>query len=203
LPAIRNEGFAVTMPVKLLEPRRPPQNKFAKFASYGNMNALAIHNVARAVHERRPRARYEIRLISGKHFAVEGIPNVTCVGQWGRLLDRAEMEAQAADIDYLMLLYDASCYRLSCSGVLFEALSLVKPVIHFENECVDQFNTAQTPIGIRCATFEQYVDAMVDIIENYSDRQDELARYRSGILSRREALEGQNLTVAVRQSFEW
>lgn len=203
LPAIRNEAFAVTMPVKLIEPGRPPQNKFAKFAAYGNVDALALHNVARAVHERRPRARYEIRLIGGNHFAVEGIPNVTCVGQWGRKLDRAEMEARAADIDCLMLLFDATRYRLTCSGVLFEALSLVKPVIHFENQCVDQFNTAQTPIGVRCATFEQYIDAMIDIIENYRDRQNELARYRSGILSRREDLKGQNLTAALRQSFDW
>ena len=56
------------MPVKLLEPKRSPQNQFAKFAAYGNVDALALHNVARAVHERQPRARYEIRLIGGNHF---------------------------------------------------------------------------------------------------------------------------------------
>jgi hypothetical protein len=203
LPAIRNEAFAVTMPVKLLEPKGPPKNQFAKFAAYGNVDALALYNITRAVHERQPRACYEIRLIGGNHFAVEGIPNVTCVGKWGQKLDRAEMEAQAAEIDYFLLLFDATRYCLTCSGVLFEALSLVKPVIHLENECIDQFNTAQTPIGIRCSTFEQYIDAIIDIIENYSERQDELARYRSGILSRREVLNQQNLTAALRQSFDW
>jgi hypothetical protein len=202
-PAARNDVFAVTMPVKLLEPRLPARNEFAKFAAYGNVDALALHNVAKAVHDRRPHARYEIRLIGGNHFAVEGIPNVTCVGSWGHKIDRVEMEAEATDIDVFMMLFDESRYRVTCSGVLFEALSLVKPIIHFQNECVDEFNTAQTPIGIRCITFKDYIDAIIDIIENYNERQDDLARFRSGILRRREALIAENLEDAVKQSFNW
>jgi hypothetical protein len=114
-----------------------------------------------------------------------------------------EMEAEATDIDVFMMLFDESRYRVTCSGVLFEALSLVKPIIHFQNECVDEFNTAQTPIGIRCITFKDYIDAIIDIIENYNERQDDLARFRSGILRRREALIAENLEDAVKQSFNW
>jgi hypothetical protein len=203
LPIARCEAFSVTMPVKLREPRPPARNEFAKFAAYGNADALALHNIASAVHARRPRARYEIRLISGNHFSVDGIPNTTCVGKWGQKIDVEEMETQAEDIDIILMLFDENCYRVTCSGVLFEALSLIKPIMHFQNECVDEFNTARTPIGVRCTSFEDYIDRMVDIIENYDDRQKDLARYRNGILMQREALLAQNAEAAMRKSFEW
>lgn len=199
----RFDLFTVTMPVHLMPPSPAPQNDHAKIAVYGNADALAIHNIGRALETKRPRARYEIRIIGGNHFGAEGLSNMTRVGRWGTKLTRQEMEASARDIDVFLILNDRTKYRVTCSGVLFEALSLMKPMIYFESECFNQFDTEETPIGVRCHSFEQCVDTLIEFIDTHAEQQPRLERFRQGILRRREALSCEESAVAVKRSFEW
>ena len=203
LDTSRFELCTVSMPVNFLEPKPNPKNEFAKFAAFGNVDSLVLHNIAHAVSERKPRAHYEIRVIGKNHFGVVGIPNVTCVGEWGKRLERVEMEMRAWDIDFFLILCDENQYRLTCGGVIFEALSLVKPIVHFDNECINQFNTEDTPIGFRCHSFDEYIGKLVDIIENYESYKSSLSSFREGILRQRDVFAIENSVPAVRQSFEW
>ena len=195
--------FTVTMPVVLAPPRERAANAYAKFAVYGNADQLVLHNVAQALAQRRPRAPYELKVISSKRFGVQGFANVQVVGKRGTLLSRAEMEAEAEDVDFFLFLSDRHRYRFSCSGMVFEAFSLVKPLVYFSNECVDQFSTTDAPIGIRCETFDAYIDALVDLIEQFPQRGPLRSQLRDGVLRRREALQREDVVGAVRTSFEW
>lgn len=203
LDSSRFDLFVVTTPVALVPPRERVENGHVKFAVYGNADQLVFHNIAQALIARRPRAAYELKLVSSNQFGAEGLTNVQVVGKRGRKLHRTEMEKSVEDVDFLLFLSDKSRYRLSCSGVLFEAFSLVKPLIYFENECVDQFNIEEAPIGIRCESFEEYIKTLVDLIERFREHEQLIWSLREGVLRRRQMLQGEDVVAAIRMSFEW
>jgi hypothetical protein len=199
----RFDLYTVTTPVALAPLREQAMNEHVKFAVYGNADQLVLHNLARAILGRRPKADYELKLISSNQFGAEGSRNIHIVGGRGKKLRRSEMEKHAEDVDFFLFLSDKSRYRLSCSGVLFEAFSLAKPLVYFANDCVDQFNTANTPIGIRCETFDEYTDTVIDLIENFHLRAHLISHLRDGVLRRRRALQSEDVVSGVKASFEW
>jgi hypothetical protein len=117
------------------------------------------------------------------------------------VLKRDEMEAQAVDIDAFLILYDKTRYRLSCSGSILESISMVKPIVHFDNDCINEFNRAEMPIGIRCYSFDEYVNQLVDIIENYDDYRARLNEFRSNILKQRDKLAIDQSLPQLREAF--
>jgi hypothetical protein len=197
--------FTVPMPINFGAARlRETRNEFAKFAVYGgNADPLPLYNVAKVIAESNVTSRYEIRVISKNKNGSEGIPNVTHVGRWGHSLSRIEMEEQVEDIDFLLLLCDENQYRLTCSGVVFDALSLVKPIVHFDNECINQFNTEIASIGVRCYSFDEYVKCLIDIINNYGVYKDKINKFRDGLLYQRQVFAIEKAIDALRLSFRW
>ena len=212
--ALRNAGkyidteyiniFNVTMPLNFGPVCSGPKNSFAKFAVYGgNTDPLPLHNIATVLAERKPTKQYEIRVISKNKYGTEGIRSVTQVGKWGANLTRAEMEHSIADIDFILLLFDENKYTLTCSGALMDAISLVKPIIHFDNENINQFNPTNKPIGIRCFSFEEYVSQLKEIVENYSQFQPEIAKFRESLIDCRERCSIALSAPGLRRSFCW
>ena len=115
-------------------------------------------------------------------------------------MSREQMEAQAKDIDAFLILYTSERYRLSCSGSIFEALSYMKPVLHFENDCVNEFNRPESPIGMRAESPEEFVANMVAIIRDYGKFVEDAQRYRLNILERRRQYAMESSIVQLRQS---
>lgn len=120
-----------------------------------------------------------------------GFSNMTCPSP-GKKLTRQDMEHHAEDVDIFMILYDKSRYRLSCTGSIMESLSYIKPVLHFDNDCINTFNTPELPIGFKCNTLEDFVFKMVDIINNYEAYQKTLNIFEDSIIILREKYDIKN-----------
>jgi hypothetical protein len=175
----------VPMPIVFARPSPPPANAHPKFAVFGYGDSAMLHQILAGLSES-PAAGlpYEIRIIGMDDRGIAGFRNVTTPSP-GKPMSRAEMESQARDIDAFLILYTGESYRMSCSGSIFEALSYVKPVLHFENACVDQFNTPDRPIGMRAGSTRQFVDNMVAIILDFGKFSMDAERYRENILALR------------------
>lgn len=172
----------VPMPIVFAEPTRPPANAYPKFAVFGYGDSAMLHQLLDELSRSAAAAMpYEIRIIGMDDRGIAGFRNVTTPSP-GKPMSRAEMESQAADIDVFLILYTSESYRVSCSGSIFEALSYVKPVLHFENDCIDQFDTPDRPIGMRAMSTQQFVDNMAAIILDFGKFTADARHYRENIL---------------------
>lgn len=194
--------YTVILPTNFVTPATPVKNEFAKFAVFGYGDSLVLHNVAYLLAQKNITRPFEIRIIGMDNRGIEGFSNITCASK-GQVLARGEMERQAADIDAFLILYDKSRYRLSCSGSLLESLSMIKPIVHFDNECINQFNTSENPIGFCCYTLDEYVNKLVDIIENYDSYQIIFANFRKNILKLRSDCSIDKSVPKIKESFTW
>ena len=177
-------------------------NKYAKFAIFGYGNPLVLHNILVQLSEKNLKNNYEIRIIGMDNRGTSEFQTVTCPSP-GKRLDRTEMEKYAEDIDAFLILYDKTRYRLSCTGSIIESLSYTKPIIHFDNDCINAFNRTDNPIGIRCNSLEEFVNKMTDIIENYNSYSLEFQSYRNNILKLRNECSIENSVNTLKESFTW
>lgn len=192
----------VVLPTIFAEPTPQPNNEYVKFATFGYGNSLMLHNVVLQLSQKELKRPYEIRIIGMDDRGTDGFPNITCPSP-GKVLDRSDMEKYAKDIDVFLILYDKSRYRLSCSGSILESLSYTKPILHFNNDCINTFNTPENPIGICCNSLEEFVCKMEDIIENYETYIHQFQTFRKNILKlRNECAIGNSLT-QLKDSFTW
>lgn len=194
--------YTVILPTIFVEAKAAAANEHAKFAIFGYGDSLVLHNIAYALSNRRLTKPYEIRVIGMDSRGTEDFVNVTCTSK-GKRLDRVEMERQAADIDAFLILYDKNKYRLSCSGSILESLSMIKPIVHFDNDCINQFNTSKRPIGFCCYSFDEYVEKLEDIIENYNYHKGMFQIFHENILKQREACSIEKSIPQLRASFIW
>ena len=194
--------YTVILPTNFVKPTVSAKNEYVKFATFGYGDSLVLHNVAYLLAQRNITKPYEIRIIGMDNRGIEGFSNITCTSN-GQVLERAEMERQAADIDAFLILYDRPRYRLSCSGSMLESLSMIKPIIHFENDCINQFNTIENPIGFCCYNLDEYVGKLVDIIENYDSYKSSFANFRKNILKLRDECAIDKAVPQIRESFSW
>ncbi len=194
--------YSVVLPTVFAAAKSQPVNDYPKFATFGYGNSLMLHNILWKLSQRKVTKPYEIRIIGMDARGTEGFSNVTCPGG-GKPLDRSEMEKFAEDVDAFLILYDKSRYRLTCSGSMLESLSYVKPILHFDNDCVNHFNHEDLPIGIRSNTLDEFVEKMVEIIENYPKYREEFARFRQNILTLRNKCSIESSVSEIRNSFTW
>ena len=192
----------VVLPTPFPDPLPCPVNKFVKFAVFGYGYAAMIQKVLASLSNMQLNSPYEIRIIGGNNRGTEGYPNIICPHP-NKALSREEMERYVPDIDVFLVLYDKSLYRLSCSGSIMEALSYMKPVLHFENDCINAFNKKERPIGICCESVENMAVVMADIINNYSDYILKFKEYRLNILTVRKKVAIDNNLQALRDGFTW
>ena len=150
-------------------------NQYPKFAIFGYGNSTMSFQILTRLSKLNLTDPYEIRNIGMNNLGVEGFSNVTMTSN-GNRLSRSEMESHARDIDMFLILHPSNTYKLCCSASIFEALSYQKPILHFDNDCINTYNTRDMPIGLRASSIEEFVDNMVNIIKNYevflSDRHD-------------------------------
>jgi len=194
--------YTVVLPTVFAEPTSQPNNEYVKFAIFGYGNPLMLHNVLFQLSQKELKQPYEIRIIGMDYKGTDGFPNVTCPSP-GKRLDRNEMEKYARDIDVFLILYDRSRYRLSCSGSILESLSYTKPILHFNNDCINAFNKPENPIGICCNSLEEFVSKMEDIIENYETYIHEFQTFRKNILKLRNECAIENSLTQLKDSFTW
>ena len=175
----------VAMPIVFADPWPQPRNPHPRFAVFGYGDSAMLHHLLEGLSSSAVAGQpYEVRIIGMDDRGVEGFANVSTPSR-GKPMTREEMEAHARDIDAFMILYTSERYRLSCSGSIFEALSYMKPVLHFRNDCVDEFDRKDSPIGLRAESIGEFVANMASIIEDYPKFLLDAETYRSNILRRR------------------
>jgi hypothetical protein len=128
--------------------------------------------------------------------------NISCPSSGERLL-REDMEKYVIDIDVFLILYDESLYRISCSGSILESISYKKPIIHFNNDCIDFFNNSKLPIGVRVNSIDDYANTMVNYIENYEIIKNDFILYKNNIEILREKYKIENNIKTIKDSFTW
>ncbi len=190
----------VVLPMAFAEPTSLPNNKHVKFAIFGVGDSFMLHNVGVQLSQKELKKPYEIRIIGRNNKGTDGFPNITCPSA-GKPLTRGEMEKYARDIDIFLILYDKNRYRLSCTNSILEALSYAKPVLHFDNDCINNFNTHENPIGYCCNSLDEFVYKMEDIIENYERYKYEFQIFRENILKLRKEYAIENSLAQLRNSF--
>ena len=194
--------YTVMLPTVFVKPKMAPKNEYVKFAIFGYGDSLVLHNLAFALSKKNINKSYEIRVIGMDNRGTEGFPRITCLKP-GTPLDRVEMESQAEDIDAFLILYDKTKYRLSCSGSILESLSMMKPIVHFDNDCINEFNKSERPIGFRCFTFDEFVNKIEDIIEKYHLYASDFNELRDNILELRITCAIEQSVPQIRASFSW
>ena len=195
-------GFSsVVLPTVFAPPTSQPENDYPKFAIFGFGNPKKLRKILLKLSQKGIEKPYEIRVI-GMDSGLEMFSNVFCPSP-GKRLPRDEMEKYALDIDLFLNLYTKNQYRLSCSNSILESLSYMKPVLHFDNDCLNFFDTKDLPIGICCDNDEQYVGAMIDIINNYDEYHKRLSLFRENILFLRDKYAIKNAVAEIKSSFTW
>ena len=194
--------FTVVLPTNFANPLPRPINKFAKFAIFGYGSPAVLREIAYRLERKKIKKNYEIRVIGMDNAGLSGHPHITHPSL-GKTLSRQDMEKYAQDIDIFLILYHKGQYKLTCSGTILEAISNSKPILYFDNDCINSFNETALPIGIRCQSMDEYIDKMEDIILNYHDYQSELDMYRSNICLVREKFSVKNSVPNIRNSFTW
>lgn len=195
--------YTVVLPTIFAEPIPVPHNEYVKFATFGYGNALILRNVLFLLSQKELKKFYEIRVIGMDYRGIEGFPNTSCPSI-GKMLDRSDMEKYASDIDMFLILRTYSTnYRLSCSNSILESLSYIKPILHFNNDCINTFNKHENPIGFCCNSLEEFVSKMEDIIENYEIYKFEFQTFRKNILKLRNEYAIENSLTQLRNSFTW
>ena len=158
--------FVITMPTIFSPVVRIEQNQYPKFAIFGYGNSIMSHQILTKLSSLSLTNPYEIRNIGMNNIGLEGFSNVTLTSNGDRL-SRSDMESHVRDIDIFLILHPNNTYKLCCSASIFEALSYLKPILHFDNDCINTYNTRRMPIGLSANTIEEFVDNMVNIIKNY------------------------------------
>ncbi|SFM89182.1 hypothetical protein [Methanolobus profundi] len=194
--------YTVILPTVFRQPSKQPENEYVKFAIFGYGNPLILHNILVKLSQKNLKNNYEIRIIGMDNRGTSEFLNVTCPSP-GKRLDRNEMEKYAEDIDAFLILYDKTRYRLSCTGSILESLSYTKPILHFDNDCINAFNRNENPIGIRCSSLDEFVCKMENIIENYDSYQPEFQKFRNNILKLRNECTIENSLITLKESFTW
>lgn len=194
--------YTVILPTIFADPLPQPNNEYVKFATFGYGDSLMLHNLLFQLSQKELKNPYEIRVIGMDNRGIDGFPNITCPSI-GKMLDRNDMEKYAKDIDVFLILYDISRYRFGCSGTILESLSYTKPILHFNNDCINYFNKHENPIGICCNNLEEFVDKMKDIIENYETYIHEFQIFRKNILKLRKECAIKNSLTQLKDSFTW
>lgn len=193
---------SISMPTFFKRSRELINNEYVKFAVFGYGDSLVLNNIAHSLSQRRLMSRYEIKIIGMDDRGTKNFPNIKA-SSGGKLIDRSEMEALAGDVDFFLILYDQSRYQLSCSASIMEALSMIKPIIHFDNECVNQFNDPNRPIGFKCKSYEDYIDVLTEIIENYGAYHLKIQEFKRNIEAIREDHSIENNAIKLRKYLSW
>jgi len=194
--------YSVVLPTVFSELSQKTPNKYVKFAVFGYGRPKVLREIMFELEKKEIKYDYEIKIIGMDNFGLSKFSNISCPNP-GRRLSRKEMEYYALDVDMFLILYDKSQYRLSCSGSILEAISYRKPILNFENDCINYFNNLENPIGITSATIREYADNLEYIINNYKNFIPQLDLYKKNIDVLRSKYKIENFSEEIKKSFTW
>ena len=158
-----------------------PENKSIKFAVFGYGDPLVLYNIAKILENAQINdSNFEIRIIGMDNTITEFFYFITNPSN-GSTLKRTEMELLVDDIDIFLILYSNQKYMLSCSATILEAISYNKPIIHFKNDCISQFNSDFCKIGYEVNSINEFSDIMVNCINNYPKIKNDLNYFSKNI----------------------
>jgi hypothetical protein len=195
-------NYVVPLPTFFREFPPATTNTYVKFAIFGRGDYEMLNKIATELDKREIRSNYEIRIIGKDYQGLENFSHITCSSPGVKLL-RSEMERQVLDIDIILIVYDKSKYRFSCSGSVFESMSYAKPIFHFESDCLKNYNRADQPIGLSARTIDEFADNMVEYINNYHQHIEQLEQFRNNILDVRKRFTIESSIDEIRASFSW
>jgi hypothetical protein len=194
--------YTVVLPTIFKQGNIDNLNNYVKFGIFGYGKSKILKIIAEKLMSKKIEKQYEIRIIGMDNSELSLYNQITCPSP-GVRLSREDMEKHAEDIDMFLILYDESLYRVSCSGSIMESLSNQKPILHFNNDCINHFNNDSLPIGIKVNSIDEFVDAMVFGIENYDFFKDKLKVYQDNITILRDKYKIENSIIELKKSFTW
>jgi len=190
----------IVLPIIFAKPDVMPNNKFIKFAVFGYGDSAQMNKMLTTLSKKKITKSYEIKIISMDSRGTEEFPNITRLSR-GNVLTRVEMEKAAQDVDVFINLYDRTRHRFGCSLSILEAFSYLKPVLHLSNPGYDYFNKPNKPIGFKVNNLDEFVEKMVDLIENYPRCRKGLKIFRNNMLEYRKKYAIENNLEKLKRSF--
>ena len=145
-----------------------PNNIHIKFGIFGYGDPQVLYNISKKLQSFNLQNKFEIRVIGMDNSITSYFPFITSPSN-GLPLERKEMEKLVSDIDMFLILYGNQKYRLSCSATILEAISYNKPIIHFTNDCISQFNPKNARIGYEASNINEFCDHIENCIINYDN----------------------------------
>ena len=78
-----------------------------------------------------------------------------------------------------------------------------KPILHFDNDCINTYNTKEMPIGFSASTVEGFVDNMASIIKDYNAFLSDRDYFISNIRKLRDIYSIEKSTKSITKAFSW
>lgn len=85
-------------------------------------------------------------------------------------LEQEDYEEYMEKIDYAMFLHKPTAYRFAASGVFFDAVSYLKPIIAIENPLFQYYFDLMGDIGYLCRDYGEVKDLVLNLIEKQDKR---------------------------------
>jgi glycosyltransferase involved in cell wall biosynthesis len=161
------------------------KNKIIKFGFFGvgseNKGFDLFIKLAKEIRNSKFGKRSEFILIGRNisKISKEELKDYVITPSSDKPLDRAKFDEIAGKIDYIILLHKARYYRFTASGVFFDALLYIKPIIAIKTSFFDYYFNKLGDIGYLCDNYEELRDVVLNIIstypiDRYSNQQQEL-----------------------------
>jgi hypothetical protein len=94
-------------------------------------------------------------------------------------------------INYALFFHKRDNYRLSASGVFFDAISYLKPIIALRNPFFEYYFQIMGDIGYLCDSYEEMENLILKIVENKPNER--YLKQQKNILNGRKKLNFQNI----------
>jgi hypothetical protein len=149
-------------------PLRATAARTPVFGIFGNCgDGRLLEEVARAVKAADPAILIRLVGFLSDREAVERLrPLVEDVGDLP--IPRESFLRRAEEITHALWLAPTGSFRLRASGTFFDALAHGTPLIYTANPYIDQYLSGTWTAGVRCASIEDIVRAVLEVVGTYT-----------------------------------
>jgi hypothetical protein len=198
--ALRANTRVIDHPYHFL-PLRPAAAQVPVFGIFGNCgDGRLLEEVARAVKAANPAIRCRLVGFLSDREAVERLrPFVEDVGD--QPIPRETFHARAEQITHALWLAPPGSFRLRASGTFFDTLAHATPLIYTANPYIDQYLAGALAVGVRCASVEDVVRAVLRVAATHTT--EAYSAQRTAIASLRERFSPAALAGRLPMALEW
>jgi hypothetical protein len=182
-------------------PVRLAADRMLVFGIFGNCgDGRLLEEVARAVKAANPAVRFRLVGFLSDREAVERLrPFVEDVGD--QPIPRETFLRRAQEITHALWLAPPGSFRLRASGTFFDALAHATPLIYIANPYIDQYLAGAPAAGVRCASVEDVVQAVLKVAAMHTT--EAYGAQRAAITSLRERFSPEALVRRLPAALEW